>query len=125
MESAFCASPLLDALLERWRAAFNQRDAAAMARLFADDVLFQGLTPNLIVGRAAVCQYYENVPAGVDVKVEPAKAVCVASGLIAGFATVLFSHPEQSLPQPVRLSITAQHTAAGWQIRLYHASVSP
>lgn len=113
-------------ILEEWRAAFDGRRVDEVVALFAEDALFQGLSPRLLNGRAEIRTYYENVPPGTTATVEVLHSRPLAAEALAGFATVTFRTPTPQdpagTPLPVRLSVIAQHTGAGWRIRQYHVS---
>ncbi|MGW7344389.1 YybH family protein [Streptomyces sp. NPDC054854] len=108
-------------ILEEWRAAFDARKVDEIVALFAEDVLFQGLSPQLLEGRARVRTYYENVPPGTTATVEVLHSRPVAADALAGFATVTFTEAAGT-PLPVRLSVVAQHLHGAWRIRQYHVS---
>ncbi|MFF5703099.1 nuclear transport factor 2 family protein [Streptomyces sp. NPDC012794] len=113
-------------ILEEWRAAFGERRVDDIVALFADDALFQGLSPRLLNGRAEIRTYYENVPPGTTATVEVLHSRPVAAEALGGFATVTFRTPTPEdlagTPLTVRLSVLAQHTGDGWRIRQYHVS---
>ncbi|MET9603616.1 SgcJ/EcaC family oxidoreductase [Streptomyces sp. NPDC006512] len=108
-------------ILEEWRAAFDAHKADEITALFAEDALFQGLSPQLLEGRAQIRTYYENVPPGTTAAVEVLHSRTVAADALAGFATVTFTDPAKG-PLPVRLSVAAQHLGGAWRIRQYHVS---
>ncbi|MEV7723161.1 nuclear transport factor 2 family protein [Streptomyces sp. NPDC087917] len=108
-------------ILEKWRAAFDARRVDEIVALFAEDALFQGLSPRLLGGHAEIRTYYENVPPGTTASVEVLHSRPLAAEALAGFATVTFTDAAGA-PLPVRLSIVAQHLGDGWRIRQYHVS---
>ncbi|MCB5179554.1 YybH family protein [Streptomyces antimicrobicus] len=108
-------------LLGAWRAAFDERRVDDIVALFAEDALFQGLSPALLEGSAQIRTYYENVPAGMRAEVEVLRSRTLGPEAVAGFAAVTF-RPRTGDPQPVRLSVVAQHLGTGWRIRAYHVS---
>ncbi|MFD8986140.1 nuclear transport factor 2 family protein, partial [Streptomyces sp. NPDC059564] len=57
-------------ILGGWREAFDERRVDDLVALFAEDALFQGLSPRLLAGRAEIRTYYENVPPGTTATVE-------------------------------------------------------
>ncbi|MEU5421094.1 nuclear transport factor 2 family protein [Streptomyces sp. NPDC020799] len=114
-------SGVLAGLLEKWRVAFDEHRVKDIVGLFAEDALFQGLSPRLLVGRAEITTYYENVPAGMTAAVELLHSRTVDAEAISGFATVTFTDASGG-HLPVRLSVVAQHLDDAWRIRQYHVS---
>lgn len=110
------------ALLAQWQLAFGQRDVETIAALFAEDALFQGLSPALLAGRDAIRGYYENVPPNVQAQVGEVSAMALTADTACGFAAVTFDVAGQAA-KPVRLSMTVQRCNSGqWQIKTYHVS---
>jgi ketosteroid isomerase-like protein len=115
-------SGALAVLLGNWKDAFNGRRVREIVGLFAEDALFQGLSPRLLVGRDEITTYYENVPAGMKATVEVLHSRTVDAEAVSGFATVVFTDAA-GVALPVRLSVVAQHLDDdGWRIRQYHVS---
>ncbi|MCC3767051.1 nuclear transport factor 2 family protein [Streptomyces sp. UNOC14_S4] len=115
-------SGALAVLLEKWKDAFNGHRVRDIVELFADDALFQGLSPRLLTGRDEITTYYENVPAGMKAAVELLHSRTVDAEAVSGFATVVFTDAAGGR-LPVRLSVVAQHLGDdGWRIRQYHVS---
>ncbi|RSS80374.1 SgcJ/EcaC family oxidoreductase [Streptomyces sp. WAC06614] len=108
-------------ILGAWRTAFDAHRVDDIVALFADDALFQGLSPQLLEGTAQIRTYYEHVPAGMTAEVEVLRSRTVGPEAVAGFAAVTF-RPRSGEPLPVRLSVVAQHLDTGWRIRQYHVS---
>ncbi|MGW1074392.1 nuclear transport factor 2 family protein [Streptomyces sp. NPDC002537] len=115
------SSGALAGLLENWRTAFDEHRVKDIVDLFAEDALFQGLSPRLLVGRAEITTYYENVPAGMKATVELLHSRTVDAEALSGFATVTFTDAA-GVRLPVRLSVVAQHLDDAWRIRQYHVS---
>jgi len=117
-------SDILHAFLGLWQAAFDNHDAQAIAALFAEDVLFQGLAPTLLSGRDAVREYYQRVPTGTTVLIEDIDAISLTPDIISGHAKLTFVEADRRL-RPMCLSITAQKIQGQWLIKSYHASATP
>ena len=112
----------LQALIERWRVAFDQRDQAALEEVLAPEVLFQGMGPQLLVGRQAVLEYYARIRATVRAQARVLEALPIGEDALCGFVMVAFVEPGGNR-RLVRVSITAQkRPGAGWQIVGCHAS---
>lgn len=109
------------ALLAQWQLAFGRRDIETIAALFAEDALFQGLSPALLAGRNAIRHYYENVPPNVRAQVGEINTTSLAPDTACGFAAVTFEIAGQAA-KPVRLSMTVQRCNGQWQIKTYHVS---
>jgi len=108
-------------LLSRWKTAFNNRDTAAIVALFAHDALFQGLGPDLLVGSAAIRNYYENVPLHVKASVSGPEAHGISAETACGFADVTFEIPGAP-PRHIRLSFCCALRGGEWRIHSYHAA---
>lgn len=117
---------VLAEILGGWREAFDGRRVDDIVALFAEDALFQGLSPRLLAGRAEIRTYYENVPPGTTATVEVLDSRPLAAEALAGFANVTFRTPTPEdpagTPLAVRLSVVAQHLDGTWRIRQYHVS---
>ncbi len=114
-------SGVLAGLLENWRASFDEHRVKDIVALFAEDALFQGLSPRLLAGRAEITTYYENVPPGMTATVELLHSRTLGAESVTGFATVTFTDAS-GVRLPVRLSVVAQHVDDTWRIRQYHVS---
>lgn len=83
-------------------------------------------SPRLLVSRAEIRTYYENVPPGTTATVEVLDSRPLAAEALAGFANVTFRTPTPEdpagTPLAVRLSVVAQHLDGTWRIRQYHVS---
>lgn len=124
MTTSDAIADILEAHWQAWQHAFNQRDFDRIVVLFADDALFQGLSPNLLVGTAAIAEYYRNVPAGVTADVSPGKCVAAGPDSVAGFATVRFTRADGTPERIARLSVTLQRWDEQWRTVLFHACES-
>ncbi len=111
-------------VLQAWQDAFNARDVTGMTALFADDALFQGLSPNLLVGRDAIAEYYRLVPEGVRAEATPGKAHALDEHGVVGFASVRFAGTEGMPDRQARLSLTLRRNGAAWRIAMFHACES-
>ncbi len=110
-------------LLGAWRTAFDQRRWDDLVALFAEDALFQGIDPGLLVGPEQISAYYGAIPEGVRPTVDVLGARRLSECVVAGFADVTFTAPTEA-PGPIRLSIVAQRVDGTWRIRQYHAAAN-
>ena len=108
-------------LMGAWQRAFDGRRWADVVSLFAEDAVFQGIAPRLLVGPAEISAYYHDVPDGSRATVDVLRATALGEGIVAGFADVTFTGPAPE-PHPIRLSIIAQRVEDRWLIRQYHAA---
>lgn len=108
-------------LLDTWQRAFDEQRWNDLVSLFAEDALFQGIDPRLLVGPAEITGYYGNVQDGSRATVDVLRASRLGEDMVAGFADVTFTNPTGE-PRPVRLSIVAQRVMGAWRIRQYHAA---
>ncbi|WP_146173909.1 SDR family NAD(P)-dependent oxidoreductase [Saccharothrix carnea] len=115
------ADSIVADLVGAWQTAFDDRRWSDIVSLFAEDAVFQGLTPSLLVGPAEISAYYHAVPNGFRATAKVLHATALGDGIVAGFADATFTTPT-SEPRPIRLSIIAQRIADRWLIRQYHAA---
>jgi NAD(P)-dependent dehydrogenase (short-subunit alcohol dehydrogenase family) len=108
-------------LLGAWQRAFNERRWEDIVSLFAEDALFQGISPRLLVGAREISAYYEDVPGGIRASVATLRGSRLGEGTVGGFADVTFTAAAEQ-PSPIRLSIVARRVEGAWRIRQYHAA---
>ncbi|WP_020387892.1 hypothetical protein [Kribbella catacumbae] len=111
---------VLSTLLDQWMAGVGTHDPAAVAKLFTDNAIFQGLRPYSI-GPAGVAQYYESQPPGLKAGYEILESRHLTDDLVLGYLKVAFSFVD--LPTlEVFLSIIARHSDNDWSIDHYQVS---
>jgi uncharacterized protein (TIGR02246 family) len=112
---------VLTKILGDWQAAFNEHQVNDLCAMFTEDALFQGVSPQPVVGRAAIRRYYDNVAEGTTARVEVLEGTQLRENIVTGIADVTFTTSEGDA-MVLRLSIVAEHVAGTWSIRHYHAA---
>jgi uncharacterized protein (TIGR02246 family) len=110
----------LRAVLEPWKAAVDTHEPEAVAAVFTEQAIFQGLHP-YSVGRRGVAEYYAAQPVGLTAEYTIQEARRLAPDLVLGYLTVDFSFPDRP-SLTVNLSVIARHAAEGWLIDHYQVS---
>lgn len=110
----------LSTLLDQWKAGVDAHDPAAVAKLFTDDAIFQGLHPYSI-GPAGVAQYYESQPPGLKADYEILESRQLTDDLVLGYLKVAFSFVDRPTLE-VFLSIIARRGDNDWSIDHYQVS---
>jgi uncharacterized protein (TIGR02246 family) len=107
-------------VLDRWKAGVDAHDPEAIAKVFTDDAIFQGLHP-YSVGPAGVAQYYDSQPLGMKADYTILETRQLSDDLVLGYLEVAFSFVDRPTVD-VLLSIIARNTATGWRIAHYQVS---
>ncbi|WP_433014996.1 hypothetical protein [Kribbella sp. CA-294648] len=111
---------ILQTVLDQWKAGVDTHDPAAVAKVFTDDAIFQGLRPYSI-GPVGVAQYYEAQPLGLKADYDILEARQLTDELVLGYLKVAFSFVERPTLE-VYLSIIARRAGADWRIDHYQVS---
>ncbi|MFB6720206.1 SgcJ/EcaC family oxidoreductase [Kribbella sp. NPDC056345] len=80
--------------LDRWAAGIAAHDPKAVAALFTEDAIFQGLHP-YGVGRDAVAAYYDSQPPGLTAKYDVLETRRLADDLLLMYLSVDFSFTDR------------------------------
>ena len=110
----------LRSALDQWKAAVDAHDPEAVAAVFTEDAIFQGLHP-YSVGRAGVAEYYASQPLGMTAAYSIREARRLAPDLVLGYLTVDFSFPDRPTIA-VYLSVIARQVTGAWFIEHYQVS---
>jgi uncharacterized protein (TIGR02246 family) len=112
-------------LQQRWQAAFNARDIAAIVALYSEDACLFGGKPDLSVGRPAIQAYFNALPPvrlqaefGEQTIVQLTPSVIMSAGFIT-FARIT---DPPTKPVPFRITLTIVDIGGAWQIASHHAS---
>ncbi|WP_405064005.1 SgcJ/EcaC family oxidoreductase [Kribbella sp. NBC_01505] len=81
-------------VLDEWAAGIAAHDPKAVAALFTEDAIFQGLHP-YGVGRDAVAEYYDSQPLGLTAKYDVLETRQLADGVTLVYLTVDFSFTDR------------------------------
>ena len=111
----------MEEVLRLWKPAFDSHQTDVMASLFTSDALFQGFGPTVISGRAAIRDYYNEVPDDRSADVTILHTYRIGEDVAGGFADVTFSDPA-GWDARVHLSLVLQRVKGIWSIRQYHVS---
>ncbi|MFI5916428.1 hypothetical protein [Dactylosporangium sp. NPDC051541] len=106
----------LGRVLDRWKAAVDAHDPAAVAANFTEDAIFQGLHPYSI-GPRGVAEYYAAQPQGMTAEYEIREYRRLGDELILGYLSVVFSFTDRPA-LPVFLSVLVR----GERIEHYQVS---
>ncbi|MFF5077348.1 SgcJ/EcaC family oxidoreductase [Actinoplanes sp. NPDC000266] len=116
----FLDEAVLRPVLDEWRKAIAEHDPAAVAALFTEDAVFQGLRP-YTVGRPGVETYYAGQPRGMTVDYRLRLTRRLGDDAVLGWAEADFTvGPE--IRALVNLTVVVERTAGGWRIAHYHVS---
>ncbi len=107
-------------VLDRWKAGVDAHDPEAVAKVFTEDAIFQGLHP-YSVGPAGVAQYYDSQPPGMKADYTILESRQLGDDLVLGYLEVAFSFVDRPTLD-VLLSIIARNTPNGWRIAHYQVS---
>jgi len=110
----------LRAVLEPWKAAVDAHEPEAVAAVFTEQAIFQGLHP-YSVGRRGVAEYYASQPVGLTAEYTIQEARRLAPDLVLGYLTVDFSFLDRP-SLTVNLSVIARHAGEDWLIDHYQVS---
>lgn len=81
-------------ILDQWAAGIAAHDPEAIAALFTEDAIFQGLHP-YGVGRAAVAAYYDSQPLGLTATYDVLETRQLADNLELAYLSVDFSFTDR------------------------------
>jgi uncharacterized protein (TIGR02246 family) len=110
----------LGGVLDRWKAAVDAHDPEAVAAVFTEGAIFQGLHP-YSVGRAGVAEYYASQPLGMIATYAIREVRRLAPDLVLGYLSVAFSFPDRPTVD-VHLGVIARQVAGAWFIEHYQVS---
>jgi uncharacterized protein (TIGR02246 family) len=111
---------ILSTVLDQWKAGIDAHDPDAVAKVFTDDAIFQGLHPYSI-GPAGVAEYYASQPLGMKADYDILEARQLSDDLVLGYLKVAFSFVDRPTLE-VYLSIIARSNNNTWQIDHYQVS---
>ncbi len=114
-------TPTLETLLSKWIEVFNSHDLDAHASLYVQNAMLFGSVPELIIGRAAIRQYFAGRGPKVHVKHYPAPhVVAISPDVMATAAHVDFADGDRPMPYRVTWMLVRQD--ANWRIAQHHGS---
>jgi uncharacterized protein (TIGR02246 family) len=110
---------VLSGVLDQWRAGIDTHDPQAVAALFTEDAIFQGLRP-YSVGRDGVAEYYDSQPPGMTVTYRVLETRRPTEELVLGYLRADFAFPDRPTVS-LNIGVAVTHDN-GWKILHYHAS---
>ena len=114
------ATGIVRTVLDQWKAGVDAHDPAAVAKVFTDDAIFQGLHP-YSVGPAGVAEYYESQPLGLKADYDILESRQLTDDLVLGYLEVAFSFTDRPTLE-VFLSVIARRIGDDWRIDHYQVS---
>jgi uncharacterized protein (TIGR02246 family) len=111
---------ILSTVLDQWKVAVDAHDPEAVAKVFTDGAIFQGLHPYSI-GPAGVAEYYASQPLGMKADYEILETRQLSDDLVLGYLKVAFSFVDRPTLE-VFLSIIARNEDNAWKIDHYQVS---
>ena len=110
---------ILRGVLDRWKAGIDAQKPAAVAEVFTDDAIFQGLRP-YSVGRQGVVAYYASQAPGMTVAYQVLETRRPATDLVVGYVQAAFAFPDRPTVS-LYLGVLVRYDN-GWKIAHYQAS---
>ena len=114
------STSILSTVVDQWKAGVDAHDPKAVAEVFTDGAIFQGLHPYSI-GPAGVAEYYATQPLGMKADYEILEARQLTDDLVLGYLKVAFSFVDRPTLE-VYLSILARGNGDDWKIDHYQVS---
>jgi uncharacterized protein (TIGR02246 family) len=111
---------VIQAVMDRWKAAVDAHEPEKVADCFTEDAIFQGMHP-YSVGRPGVAAYYASQPIGMRAAYKVLETRRPAEGLVLGYLWVDFSFTDKAT-LGVHLSVLAAQAADGWLLAHYQVS---
>ena len=111
-------------IIEKWSAAFNKLDAAALASLYAKNAFFYGSNPQLYRGNDGVAAYFNAPPRWSSPVVHFTDVITALVGpdLINVAGTASFVVSKGAVPLSVKLTWTIVREGGDWKIASHHVS---
>ncbi|MFI5712970.1 hypothetical protein [Kribbella sp. NPDC051620] len=111
---------ILTTVLDAWKAGVDAHEPEAVAEVFTDGAIFQGLHPYSI-GPVGVAEYYASQPLGMKADYEILESRQLSDDLVLGYLKVAFSFVDRPTLE-VFLSILARGNDNTWKIDHYQVS---
>ena len=118
------ADGTVSGIIEKWSAAFNKLDAAALAALYSKNAFFYGSNPNLYRGNDGVAAYFNALPRWSSPVVEftDVMTALVGPDLINVAGTASFVVDEGAATLSVKLTWAIVREEGDWKIASHHVS---
>ncbi|WP_445167736.1 hypothetical protein ACTXG7_28805 [Mycolicibacterium sp. Dal123E01] len=109
--------------LVQWKSGIDTHDPRAVASVFTDDAIFQGLRP-FSVGPQGVFDYYDSQPVGMTVDFSILESRRLSDNAALGYVAATFAYPDRAAVE-LRLGVVVTKGSNGWRIAYYQASPVP
>ena len=118
------ADGTVSGIIEKWSAAFNKLDAAALAALYSKNAFFYGSNPKLYRGNEGVAAYFNALPRWSSPVVEftDVMTALVGPDVINVAGTASFVVDEGAAPLSVKLTWAIVREEGDWKIASHHVS---
>ena len=118
------AQDTVSAIIEKWSAAFNRLDAAALASLYSNNAFFFGSKSSLYRGNDGVAAYFNALPrwSSPSVQFTDRATAQVNPDLINFAAIASFVVGENDPPLSVKISWVIAREDGDWKIVSHHVS---
>ncbi|NEA34954.1 hypothetical protein [Streptomyces sp. SID13031] len=113
----------LRTVLDQWKAGVDAHEPEAVAKVFTDDAIFQGLHPYSI-GPAGVAEYYASQPLGMKVDYDILETRQLSDDLALGYLKAAFSFVDRPTLE-LFLGIIARGNGNDARIAHYQVSKLP
>jgi uncharacterized protein (TIGR02246 family) len=110
---------VLRGVLEQWKAGIDSHDPRAVAAVFTEDAIFQGLRPYSVC-RGGVAEYYDSQPLGMTVTYRVLETRRPTEELVLGYVRADFAFPDRPTVS-LNIGVAVAHDN-GWKILHYQAS---
>ena len=111
---------ILRGVLDQWKAGIDAHEPQAVAAVFTEDAIFQGLRP-YSVGRDGVAEYYDSQPLGMSVSYRILETRRPSVELVVGYLRADFVFLDKATVS-LNLGVVVTQGDAGWRILHYQAS---
>lgn len=107
-------------VMDQWKRAVDAHEPEAVAALFTEDAVFQGLRPHS-VGRRGVAAYYDSQPAGLAARYQVLEVRALAADVLLGYLDVDFTFTDRP-DIHVTLGIVLKRADDRWRIAHYQVT---
>lgn len=107
-------------VMDRWRAGIDTHEPDAVAAVFTEDAVFQGLRP-YSVGRAGVAAYYDSQPAGMTVTYRVLETRSLTEGVVTAYLAATFEFIDRD-PLDLRIGVVLTRRGEDWFVAQYQAT---
>jgi uncharacterized protein (TIGR02246 family) len=107
-------------VMDLWRRGIDAGEPSAVADVFTEDAIFQGLRPYSI-GRQGVIDYYASQAPGMTVEYQVLETRRLAPDQVLGYVHADFAFPDGRVVTAF-LGVVVKQGEDGWSIAYYQAS---